>query len=155
MPKVISRSTISASNDNDAAAASANPLCVLYCLCGDFALVCDRPLDSLPRRPLDGSYVLRCLDSPRDDAAGRPAKSKRTFKISARQGKQVMLKRPDGTLEKQYRFHCSRCDLPLGYEVTPPPLKSGLFTYLFAGALTETQGRPPADALFDEENETS
>ena len=57
------------------------------------------------------------------------------------------LNRPDGSLEKQYRFHCSRCDLPIGYEVTPPPLRSGPFTYLFPGSLTEQQGKAPDEAL--------
>ncbi|PWN23205.1 hypothetical protein BCV69DRAFT_111923 [Microstroma glucosiphilum] len=145
MPKVISRSTISASND---AGQEATPLRVLYCICGDFALVCDRPLSQVPTRPLDGAHILRCLDSP-PDARGR-IKVKRVFKISARQGKQVMMKRPDGKTEKQYRFHCSRCDLPLGYEVTPPPLKSGTFTYILPGALTETQGKPPANVLLEQ-----
>lgn len=88
MPKVISRSTISASND---VGQEATPLRVLYCICGDFALVCDRPLSQVPTRPLDGAHVLRCLDSP-PDARGR-IKVKRVFKISARQGKQVMMKR--------------------------------------------------------------
>lgn len=134
MPKVISRSTISAS-DPTRDASSATPLRVFYCLCGDFALVLDRPLSSLPTRPLDGAHVLRVLDSPPDERTGR-VKSKRVFKINAKQGPAVILRRPDGSLEKQYRFHCGRCDLPIGYEVTPPPLKSGRFTYILPGALT-------------------
>lgn len=137
MPKIVSRSVISSSDGpssttgagNAAAGGSTQPLRIFYCLCGDFALVCDQSLDELPKRPLDGARVMRCLDSPK-------GAKKTTFKLSARQGKQVMLRRPDGTLEKQHRFHCSRCDLPLGYEVTPPPLKSGKFTYILPGALT-------------------
>ncbi|CAD6979870.1 unnamed protein product, partial [Tilletia controversa] len=61
----------------------------------------------------------------------------------------VLLQRPDGTLERQYRFYCSRCELPLGYERTPPPLKSGQFTYILQGALTAVQGRVPPDAFMD------
>lgn len=60
--------------------------------------------------------------------------------------------RPDGTLEKQYRFNCTRCDLPLGYEHTPPPIKSGLgFVFLFKGSVSEVQGETPRDVFFGED----
>ena len=46
-------------------------------------------------------------------------------------------RRPDGGFERQYQFHCTRCMLLIGYEHTPPPLKSGgKFTFIFPGALT-------------------
>lgn len=106
MPKIISRSTISASVD-DASASNKSPLQVYYCLCGDFALVVDVPLDALPKRPLDGSHALRWLDAAGqgqngghgskdagETASANPlASAKRTFKISARQGPPVMLRR--------------------------------------------------------------
>lgn len=88
MPKIISRSTISSSNDDPQSKTSdASSLRVLYCLCGDFALVCDRPLTALPVRPLDGAHVLRNID-------GDASHKKRTiYKISAKQGRIVMLRR--------------------------------------------------------------
>ncbi|CAO1619846.1 unnamed protein product [Sympodiomycopsis kandeliae] len=141
MPKVISRSTISTSNDSSST--PTQTLRVYYCVCGDFALVCDRSLEDLPIRPIDGSYVLRNIDGTGTN------KKKRTYKITAKQGKSILFKREDMSMEKQYHFHCSRCDLPIGYEVTPPPLKSGPFTFLFPGALTETQGQAPANVLLD------
>ncbi|KAE8223497.1 hypothetical protein CF319_g3482 [Tilletia indica] len=147
MPKVISRSVISASNDQADNATQQLSLQVYYCCCGEFVLVCDVALSELPRRPLDDSYVLRCLDSPRDEQ-GRARKA-RVFKISAKQRDPVLLQRPDGSLERQYRFYCSRCELPVGYEATPPPLKSGQFTYILPGALTAIQGRVPPDAFLD------
>ncbi|KAK0554559.1 hypothetical protein OC846_002035 [Tilletia horrida] len=133
MPKVVSRSVISASND-DARDEDRKRLVPYYCCCGEFVLVCDAELAALPRRPLDGSYVLRCLDSPKEEGGG--VRKARVFKISAKQRDPVLLQRPDGTLERQYRFYCSRCELPVGYEATPPPLKSGNFTYILQGALT-------------------
>lgn len=119
----------------------ANPhnLNVYYCLCGEFALVSDRPLSSLALRPLDNARILRCLDSPPYSITGAPQKVRkaRTFKVSASQGQAKFIQRPDGSLEKQYPFHCSRCNLELGYEHTPPPLKSGgRFTFVLPGALT-------------------
>jgi hypothetical protein len=38
-----------------------------------------------------------------------------------------------------------------GYQSTPPPVKSGPFMYIEAGALTQMQGQVPQDA-FDGEN---
>ena len=112
---------------------------IYYCLCGEFVLVCDRPLASLPLRPIDNARILRCLDSPPYSITGAPQKVRkaRLFKVSASQGMPKFIKRPDGTLEKQYPFNCSRCNLEVGYEHTPPPLKSGgKFTFLLPGALT-------------------
>lgn len=112
---------------------------VYYCLCGEFALVVDRPLANLPLRPLDHSRILRCLDSPPYSITGAPQKVRkaRVFKISASQGQPKLVQRPDGSVEKQYPFHCSRCQLQIGYEHTPPPLKSGgKFTFVLPGALT-------------------
>ncbi|SAM82824.1 uncharacterized protein UBRO_04896 [Ustilago bromivora] len=130
-----------------------NNLNVYYCLCGEFALVCDRTLASLPLRPLDNSRVLRCLDSPPYSTTGAPQKVRkaRAFKVSASQGEAKLIKRPDGTVEKQYPFNCSRCKLQLGYEHTPPPLKSGgRFTFVLRGALTDRQGVPPLDTFLED-----
>ena len=120
---------------------SAADLIVYYCICGEFVLVCDRELEALPTRPLDGAHVLRCLDS-REQADGDRTRAD-IFKISAAQGHGQLLKRcvctdSDGdTLEPQYLFNCLRCNLPVGYENTPPPLTSGgQFTYILPGALT-------------------
>ena len=138
-----------------------------YCLCGEFVLACDVMLEQLPRRPLDQSYVLRCLDSaPRQDGSRSLAPM---YKINASQGPGQILQRyaqgytytsTDGLVERQYDFHCMRCQLPLGYEHTPPPLKNGgKFTFLLPGALTyvttatytsDQQGKAPPDVMLDE-----
>ncbi|KAN0065136.1 hypothetical protein ACQY0O_001633 [Thecaphora frezii] len=150
MPKVISRSTISASATESSRSTA---LRVYYCLCGEFVLVCDRALEQLPQRPLDGSRVLRCLDSSAVSETGAPQRVRkaRIFKVNARQGRAKMIKRLDDTIEKQYPFTCSRCDLEIGYEHTPPPLKSGgKFTFILPGALTDRQGIPPPDVFLDQ-----
>ncbi|GAK64845.1 uncharacterized protein PAN0_006d3060 [Moesziomyces antarcticus] len=126
---------------------------IYYCLCGEFALVCDRPLSTLPVRPLDQSRVLRCLDSPPYSTTGAPQKVRpaRVCKISAQQAPSKLIRRSDGTLEKQYPYECARCHLQLGYEHTPPPLKSGgRFTFVLPGALTDRQGVAPPDAFLEE-----
>ncbi len=68
---------------------------IYYCLCGEFALVCDRPLSTLPVRPLDQSRVLRCLDSPPYSTTGAPQKVRpaRVFKISAQQAPSKLIRR--------------------------------------------------------------
>ncbi|WFD32383.1 hypothetical protein MSPP1_003428 [Malassezia sp. CBS 17886] len=124
-------------------------LLLYYCLCGEFVLVCDKPLETLPERPVDRARVLRCFDSVEDAHGVR--RTADIYKISATQGKGLMLELPDGGLERQYDFRCTRCGLPLGYEHTPPPLKSGgKFTFLLPGALTRKQGAPHPDALLGE-----
>ncbi|CAB4432554.1 unnamed protein product [Rhizophagus irregularis] len=57
----------------------------------------------------------------------------------------VILKRSDG-YEKQYKLHCPRCNLFLAYEVTEKR-KSGPYTYIVEGSLTENQGVVPHDAI--------
>ncbi|PWZ00071.1 hypothetical protein BCV70DRAFT_200238 [Testicularia cyperi] len=126
---------------------------VYYCLCGEFVLVCDLPLSSLPQRPLDSSRILRCLDSPPYSITGapQPVRKANVFKVNAAQASPKLIERQDATLEKQYPFACSRCQLQIGYEHTPPPLKSGgKFTYILPGALTDRQGVPPSDAFLQD-----
>ena len=60
--------------------------------------------------------------------------------------------RPGGH-EKQYRFHCPRCSLKIGYQSSPPPVKTADFLYILSGALTQMQGQIPPDA-FDGEKDT-
>ncbi|ESK96120.1 hypothetical protein Moror_7465 [Moniliophthora roreri MCA 2997] len=139
MPKIISRSNISASTDAQPTASSAAALRVYYCICGEFILVIDKSLSSLPRRKTDNSTVIRCQST---DSA--PA---RVFKLNATAGDAVLIERQGGH-ERQYRFCCPRCTLPVGYQSTPAPFgKSGPFMYIFPGALTQMQGQVPPNAL--------
>lgn len=53
----------------------------------------------------------------------------------------------EGGHERQYRFSCPRCTLPVAYQMTPPPTKTSPFLYIFPGALTQSQGQVPSDAF--------
>ncbi|KAI0719639.1 hypothetical protein C8T65DRAFT_635997 [Cerioporus squamosus] len=141
MPKVVSRSAVSSSTDARPTASSTAALRVYYCICGEFILVIDKSLTALPRRQTDGATVIRCQDTP--DAKAR------VFKLNAIPKEPILVERQGGH-EKQYRFHCPRCALPVAYQSTPPPAKSGPFLYIFKGALSQIQGQVPPDAFEDE-----
>ncbi|CAH7686864.1 hypothetical protein BY996DRAFT_4578650 [Phakopsora pachyrhizi] len=131
MPKIISRAAISTSEDKQALH-STSRLVVNYCLCGEFILVIDKPLSLLPRRSIDGSYVIRNIQP------------KRSYKLNTSLSKKpVVLKRSDG-YEKQWRHCCHRCRLIIGYETSASKAD---WTYIFPGALTETQSSVPPSAL--------
>jgi len=88
-------------------------------------LYVDTLLERLPQRKTDASFIL--------------INQKRTYKLTAQSGPPKILKRSHGGFEKQYRYHCPRCRLPIAYEMTPTR-KSGPYTYIFNGALSLEQG---------------
>ncbi|KAF8812563.1 hypothetical protein BYT27DRAFT_7183008 [Phlegmacium glaucopus] len=143
MPKVVSRSAVSSSADALPTASSAAALRVYYCICGEFILVIDKSLATLPRRKTDNAIIIRSQDSDSGKA--------RVFKLNAVAEDPILLERENGH-ERQYRFHCPRCSLKIAYQSSPPPVKSAPFLYLISGALTQMQGQVPPDA-FDGEND--
>lgn len=141
------------------------PDCAAHAEPAPFALsqlVIDKSLTALPRRQTDGATVIRCQDTPEGKA--------RVFKLNATPKDPVLIERcvlmpvrhfvtplsmfhpkiRQGGHEKQYRFHCPRCALPVAYQSTPPPAKSGTYLYIFKGALSQIQGQVPPDAFEDE-----
>ncbi|EFP93780.1 hypothetical protein PGT21_028488 [Puccinia graminis f. sp. tritici] len=132
MPKIVSRSAISTSEDKQALHATSR-LVVNYCLCGEFILVIDKPLSLVARRPLDASYVIRNVEP------------KRSYKLNTELSTRPTLVRRENGFEKQWRHLCSRCKLPIGYEIASPI--KGDWTYIFPGSLTETQSSVPPSAL--------
>ncbi|KZT74304.1 hypothetical protein DAEQUDRAFT_748272 [Daedalea quercina L-15889] len=146
MPKVVSRSAVSSSTDAQPTASSIAALRVYYCICGEFILVMDKSLASLPRRKTDGAVVIRCQDAELGKA--------RVFKLNATPKEPVLVERANG-YERQYRFQCPRCTLPVAYQTTPPPVKSGPYLYVLKGALSQIQGQVPTDAFVDEELDRS
>ncbi|KAG8694072.1 hypothetical protein FRC08_008726 [Ceratobasidium sp. 394] len=147
MPKIVSRSAISSSIDAPPTSSASAALRVYYCLCGEFILVIDKSLASLPRRKTDGAIIVRCQDTPTAKA--------RVFKLNVNVSPQpVMLERKteSGYLhERQYRFNCTRCDLMIGYQSTPAPTKTGPFVYILWGAVSQVQGQCPPEAFEGEE----
>ncbi|TFY65642.1 hypothetical protein EVG20_g5455 [Dentipellis fragilis] len=109
MPKVISRSAVSSSNDARPTASSAAALRVYYCICGEFIvspaqtlilrsktklngeldsgaqLVIDKSLSSLPRRETDGAIIIRSQDSDGEKA--------KVFKLNATPSDPVLVER--------------------------------------------------------------
>ncbi|KAF9953776.1 hypothetical protein BGZ72_005167 [Mortierella alpina] len=126
MPKIISNSIISSSDNRD----DPQGLHSYYCLCSEFILVIDIELGQLPRRETDNAIIL--------------ANATRMYKLHAVPGEVKVIKRGEDKLEKQYRLYCPRCNLPIAYETTPH-LKGGAFTYIVQGALNEIQGVPHED----------
>ncbi|CAE6476243.1 unnamed protein product [Rhizoctonia solani] len=147
MPKIVSRSAISSSIDAPPTDSATASLRVYYCLCGEFILVIDKSLNSLPRRKTDGAIIVRSQDAPNSKA--------RVFKLNVNLASQpVMIERKceQGYLhERQYRFNCTRCDLLIGYQSTPGPIKSGPFVYILWGSVSQVQGQYPPEAFEGEQ----
>ncbi|KAG8766525.1 hypothetical protein FRC12_006812 [Ceratobasidium sp. 428] len=147
MPKIVSRSAISSSIDAPPTSSASAALRVYYCLCGEFICVIDKSLSLLPRRKTDGAIIVRSQDAPTAKA--------RVFKLNVNIAPQpVMLERKTENgyaHERQYRFNCTRCDLMIGYQSTPAPLKSGPFVYILWGAVSQIQGQCPTEAFEGEE----
>ncbi|THH12537.1 hypothetical protein EW146_g7601 [Bondarzewia mesenterica] len=147
MPKVISRSAVSSSTDAQPTASSATALRVYYCICGEFVLVIDKTLASLPQRKTDGAIIIRSQDADGEKA--------RIFKLNAKPSDPVLVERSQGGHERQYRFRCPRCTLFIGYQSSPPPVKSAPFLYILKGALTQAQGQIPPEAFDGDEGPVS
>lgn len=148
MPKIVSKSTVSSSdqqgnNDNNS---NNTKLHVYYCLCSEFILVIDHDLQQLPRRQTDKSHIV--------------SNTARTFKLTADQGQTIIIRREEG-YEKQHRLLCPSkslnmrilslilvtnatfallgCNLVVAYETTQQR-RAGPHTYILEGALSEQQG---------------
>ncbi|KAI9305021.1 hypothetical protein BJ944DRAFT_288161 [Cunninghamella echinulata] len=133
MPKIVSSSTISSSSFDDSNDSKRHKLKVYYCLCSEFLLVIDLDLRQLPRRKTDNSII---VDN-----------TKRTYKLTADSKGPVIIKRPDG-FEKQFRYHCPRCELLVAYEMKEER-KTDTYTYIVDGSLTEVQGNIPPSSLLE------
>lgn len=105
-----------------------------------YQLVIDRNLSTLPRRKTDGAIIIRSKDTPTTKA--------RIYKLNATTSGPVLIQRSGGH-ERQWKFHCPRCTLPVGYQCSPPPTKS-TFLYINRGSLTQHQGEVPPDAFVGE-----
>ncbi|WVQ75077.1 hypothetical protein IAR50_004686 [Cryptococcus sp. DSM 104548] len=148
MPKIVSRATVSSSEQATATASSKAVLRSYYCLCGDFVLVLQGKLDRLPRRRTDGAYIIRAKAG--EDPSKQPA---RKFKLNAQPGQKCLIKRRETSdLELRQPLCCSRCKTPVAYQSLPSAVGEAPFLYVIKGAVTELQGRVPADAFEGEES---
>ncbi|BGO97168.1 hypothetical protein RTBOTA2_002057 [Rhodotorula toruloides] len=137
---------------------------VNHCLCGEFILVVDAPLASLPRRPTDSShclvntgpskrvYKLNITETSKDYKP--PEVPKQTedklvvnqYGAAGKNGNGVLVNR-DGGFEFQRRLFCPRCQLQVGYETVPGEGQKGDATFILAGALSDIQNKAPAEAF--------
>ncbi|KAI8973536.1 hypothetical protein BDF20DRAFT_882909 [Mycotypha africana] len=132
MPKIVSSSVVS-SSDHALLNDQSTSLHVYYCLCSEFLLAIDADLRKLPKRKTDNAVIV--------------SNTRRTYKLTAQAGECVLLQRREG-YEKQFRYHCPRCNLVIAYEMNDVR-KSGPYTYILDGALTDIQGRAPPNAIMD------
>jgi len=123
-------------------------------------LIIDKPLPTLPKRQTDGATIIQAKDTQES-----PAK---VFKLNATPMEPVLYEREDGKHERQWRYACPRCNLPVAYQTVPPapdlrpPAKqqqgsttaltaiaimSSTYFYIIKGALSQVQGHAPADAF--------
>lgn len=102
MPKVVSRSVACFDSNKDQ---KSNDLQVYRCLCSNVILIMTEKIEKLPLREFDSARVL--------DA------SNITFKLKIDETPEILhLRRPNG-IEKQYRFKCKECKLPILYRHQP------------------------------------
>ncbi|EIW82087.1 hypothetical protein CONPUDRAFT_122613 [Coniophora puteana RWD-64-598 SS2] len=138
MPKVVSRSAVSSSADAQPTASATAALKVYYCICGEFILVIDKALSTLPRRQTDNAHIVQCQDNEFGKA--------KVFKLNAQNAVPELIERQGGH-ERQWRFCCPRCNLLVAYQSTPPPIKSGSYLYIPKGALSQVQGQISREAF--------
>lgn len=104
MPKIVSRSIACTDSKNEEEYNDEKNLNVYYCICGQMSLILDCNLDRLPLRPRDKARV---IDG-----------EKRVYKLHIAESTEeniVYLRRENG-IEKQFRYNCKRCDLPIFYK---------------------------------------
>ncbi|CAO3595796.1 unnamed protein product [Absidia cylindrospora] len=128
MPKIVSSSTVSSSNFDDNQNDQRQKLQIYYCLCSEFLMVIDAELQLLPRRKSDNAIIV-------------------TIANVLTNSLQNQNNRRDG-FEKQYRYHCPRCELLIAYEMKEER-KSDHYTYIVDAALTNVQGIAPPSALLE------
>ncbi|RKP23291.1 hypothetical protein SYNPS1DRAFT_18845 [Syncephalis pseudoplumigaleata] len=115
MPKIVSRTVISTSDQQPQE--ERPPLHTYYCICGEFALISDVQVELLPKRQTDLAAILSC--------------ERRVFRLHARDGDPLLLRRGESSYEKQFRKYCTRCNLWLAYQVPVQPDNDQPLPYLY------------------------
>jgi len=146
-------------------------------------LIIDKPLPTLPKRQTDEATIVQAKDT--QESPGK------VFKLNATPMEPIMYERyvtlpsplprkqfrvasaygsfrQDGKYERQWRYACPRCNLPVAYQTVPPApkpqqpakqqqgsataltaiaIKSSTYFYIIKGALSQIQGQAPTDAF--------
>ncbi|RHN82828.1 hypothetical protein MtrunA17_Chr1g0213961 [Medicago truncatula] len=130
MPK---RTTHTYSSEDAAPEGPHSDLFVYYCKhCGSHVLITDTQLQKMPRRNTDRAYVLD--------------KTKHLARFNIHEAGNVLLKRGQGKLEKQFRMNCIGCGLFVCYR-SQQDFDSSSFIYVLDQALSTVAAETnPQDA---------
>ncbi|KAI8117606.1 UPF0428 protein [Lucilia cuprina] len=121
MPKVVSRSIVCSDSKDQEEYNDETPLNIYYCLCGKLALILDCSIEKLPLRRTDGARV---IDGKHH-----------AHKLTYQDGEIIYIRRKEKGIEKQYRYNCKSCNLPIYYRHEP---KSDI-TFIIHHALVKTK----------------
>ncbi|XP_073822005.1 STING ER exit protein [Musca autumnalis] len=121
MPKVVSRSIVCSDSKDQEEYNDDSPLNIYYCLCGKLSLILNCSLEKLPLRRTDGARVIN----------GK----QHAHKLTYLEGGIEYIRRKEKGIEKQYRFNCKSCKLPLYYRHDP----NSENTFIFHHALVKTK----------------
>jgi len=130
MPKVVSRSIVCSDVKDQQEYSEEKPLNIYYCLCGQMTLILDCSTEKLPLRKTDGARVI--------DAAHH------AHKITCEADETIYIRREAG-IEKQYRFKCKTCNLPLYYRHSADPK----VTFIIKRAVVQSKNENPLTTIDD------
>ncbi|KAH8393558.1 UPF0428 protein CG16865 [Drosophila serrata] len=132
MPKVVSRSIVCSDTKDQEEYNEEKPLNIYYCLCSKMALILDCTLDQLPLREVDNARVINANEHA----------NKLTYNPTP---KMLYIKRKSrgNAIEKQYRYKCRSCNLPLYYRHSP----DSQVTFVMFNALIRNKGDAPMAQL--------
>ncbi|KAH8400545.1 hypothetical protein KR222_006183 [Zaprionus bogoriensis] len=138
MPKVVSRSIVCSDTKDQEEYNEEKPLNIYYCLCGKMSLILDCTLDQLPLREADNARVIDANDHA----------NKLTFNPAP---KMIYIRRKGKGIEKQYRYTCRNCSLPLFYRHN----SDSHVTFIMNNALVRNKGEQPLAQLLAPEKKSS
>ncbi|EDW03210.1 STING ER exit protein [Drosophila grimshawi] len=138
MPKVVSRSIVCSDTKDQEEYNEEKPLNIYYCLCSKMSLILDCTLDQLPLREADNARVIDANDHA----------NKLTFNPAP---KMIYIRRKGKGIEKQYRYKCRSCSLPLYYRHS----SDSHVTFVMNNALVRNKGEQPLAQLLATEAKTN
>ncbi|EDW13490.1 STING ER exit protein [Drosophila mojavensis] len=130
MPKVVSRSIVCSDTKDQEEYNEEKPLNIYYCLCSKMSLILDCTLEQLPLREADNARVIDANEHA----------NKLTYNPAP---KMIYIRRKGKGIEKQYRYNCRNCNLPLYYRHD----SDSHVTFVMSNALHKNKGEKPLAQL--------
>ncbi|XP_034098663.1 STING ER exit protein [Drosophila nasuta] len=138
MPKVVSRSIVCSDTKDQEEYNEEKPLNIYYCLCGKMSLILDCAITQLPLREVDNARVIDTNDHA----------NKLTFNPAPQI---IYIRRKEKGIEKQYRYKCRSCNLPLYYRHN----NDSQITFVMSNALVRNKGEHPLAQLLAAETKSN